>query len=49
MPTGVLGTVAGDDTIFIACRGEGAAKRLATELAHAAGVGPGARGAKGAR
>jgi transcriptional regulator of arginine metabolism len=46
MPTGVLGTVAGDDTIFIACRGESAARRLAAELAQAAGVGSAARGAR---
>ena len=45
-PDGVLGTVAGDDTIFIACRGEPAAKRVATDFAHAAGVGKAARSAR---
>ena len=49
MPVGALGTVAGDDTIFIACRGEGAAKRLCTEFSQAAGVGVAARQRRGGR
>lgn len=35
---GVLGTVAGDDTIFVACRGEAAARRVHVEFAQSAGV-----------
>ncbi|MGH2357363.1 MAG: arginine repressor [Candidatus Limnocylindria bacterium] len=34
---GVVGTVAGDDTIFIACRGSTALKRLRTHLATVRG------------
>ncbi|MEZ6235190.1 MAG: hypothetical protein R3B68_13460 [Phycisphaerales bacterium] len=37
-PEGVLGTIAGDDTIFIACRSEQATRRLAADLADAAGI-----------
>ena len=49
MPVGVLGTVAGDDTILIACRGEAAAKRVCADFTKAAGVGPAAWMGKGAR
>lgn len=45
----VVGTVAGDDTIFVACRGETAAKRVAADFTRAAGVGPSAWMGKGAR
>lgn len=45
-PDGILGTVAGDDTIFVACKGEPAAKRVASDFAHAAGVGKAARSAR---
>lgn len=48
-PEGALGTVAGDDTIFVACRGEPAARRIAAEFGRAAGVLAGDRGGRGRR
>lgn len=36
--TGSLGTIAGDDTIFLAATGPAAARRLASQLARLAGV-----------
>lgn len=39
-PGGVVGTVAGDDTVFIAVRSGADAARLARDLRRAAGLGP---------
>lgn len=39
-PSGVVGTVAGDDTVFIAVRSGGDAARLARDLRKAAGLAP---------
>lgn len=47
--TGLLGTIAGDDTVFLAATGPAAARRLASQLARLAGVQSENGSASGAR
>ena len=45
-PTGVIGTLAGDDTIFVAAESDAAAERIEDELRELAGLVP-AQGVRG--
>lgn len=47
--TGVLGTIAGDDTVFVAAKGASAARRIASHLTRLAGLAAAKGGATGSR